>query len=324
MLTNFEYNYLWQKHFAAIVKPAINQNGCPADYCNYLNREHMFQDYLDIFRGFNSRGNTGIRPFLPCNNCWYYEHPFFDVNNLPLLKNKPSIKYLLLGEAAPTVKVASKHSSNCLIGHADSNNAYFYNILHTKHTGYYSAPLAAFNIGAALDCPENKLAGLLKLAEAGVVLIDLFPFSINYNDIRAVLNDTGITINYWMGSTNPATVINKLKYISTLKNNSTAAISIALIAPPKISHYIADKLQSSKLTLPAGYTIRSIKNYFTPVSNMITNSKKYFINWGNNSLLLNGIFANDTSMNLCPIYRCCGYSGSGTVPHELFIRNALL
>ena len=63
MLTRPQYENLWETHFSRIVPASILM----PDYCEYLNREHMLEDYLDIFRGINTRASRAIQP---CHG-WY-------------------------------------------------------------------------------------------------------------------------------------------------------------------------------------------------------------------------------------------------------------
>jgi len=167
MLTLAEYTNLWNTYFASVVPVASNPIGCPADYSEYINRENMLQDYLDIFRGINTRGNIKFRATPPFKS-WYYLHPFFDsVTGKSKLKKRPCIKYILIAEAPPDTKqVVLK--TNCLIAGGDKNNSFFYNILHLKNTDYFSAPLKAFGLKPKLNCPENKINGLLELVEISV------------------------------------------------------------------------------------------------------------------------------------------------------------
>jgi hypothetical protein len=161
MLTFAKYENLWNAHFAGInglrgqLMPPYNQ---------YLEAENMLEDYLDIFRGVNTRN-------LRANgdNPWYYDHPFFD-GDTPKLKEKPCIKYIMIGEARPKLK-------------NDKPGTYFYNVNHLGSTGWLREPFKAFNNNVwnqPLN-PLDKIKILLNLASKGYLLIDLYPFSIEYN-----------------------------------------------------------------------------------------------------------------------------------------------
>ena len=75
MLTNDEYNNLWENHFEGI--NGLDGQTIPSyDLENgYLEAENMLEDYLDIFRGVNTRNERGND-----GNEWYYEP--FDIKKL--------------------------------------------------------------------------------------------------------------------------------------------------------------------------------------------------------------------------------------------------
>ena len=187
MLTNDEYNDLWNDHFAPIAAGTM----MPL-YIEYAIRERMFQDYLDIFRGENTRIDGFGMP---------YPHPFFESDGkTPILKEKPCIKYIMIGECALPLKPNIPVKRICNIPNGDTNNTYFYNILHLGNTPYLNAPRLAFGCPDYRPCPENKIKTLLCLASKGVLLIDLFPFAINYNNLnienQIILNLFKSKINY--------------------------------------------------------------------------------------------------------------------------------
>jgi hypothetical protein len=170
MLNENQYNELWNDHFA----PIIPAGTIMPPYIEYAIRERMFQDYLDIFRGENTRVEGYGMPYL---------HPFFNPDGTPKLKEKPCIKYIMIGECAAPLNPIIPVLGNCAIPNGDTNNTYFYNILHLGFTQYLNAPRLAFGCPDYGPCPENKIETLLCLASKGVLLIDLFPFAINYNGL---------------------------------------------------------------------------------------------------------------------------------------------
>ena len=184
MLTRREYEDLWNSHFTGVgIRVVDNPNNCPTDYCDYLIREHMFEDYLDIFRGINSRGHRKIKLCEEGNN---EPHPFFNEKG-ELIKSdghkmtKPVLKYIMIGEAAPS-----------------KSGTYFYDINQINKTAWLSAPLNAFFNARMTAVPYIKPTHsleqrdlLFELANQGYLLIDLFPFAINYKNIRQNLNITG-------------------------------------------------------------------------------------------------------------------------------------
>ena len=181
MLTNAQYVNLWNVHFLPIVPAGTVM----PPYHEYVIRENMFQDYLDIFRGINTRGNIAIRPEEPA--IWYYEHPFFNPDGTSILDAIPCISYIMIGECAAPLNPIIPLVGDCDIPNGDNGNTYFYNILHLKNTPYLNAPRLAFNCPDYRPCPENKIETLSCLANNGVLLIDLFPFAIDYNNFN--IND---------------------------------------------------------------------------------------------------------------------------------------
>jgi hypothetical protein len=179
MLTNIDYNVLW-----------INVLGLPAqdipDYYIYLQREVYFQDYLDLFCCpkderptferviLNGRHTVAIPGLQPDPNGEYtildaqgyvrlivhHDFPYFG----KLCENR-TIKYILIGEAPPP-----------------SGN-YIYK---GDNTGYITAPLSAMGIQGL-----NGFERLCAFADKGYLLLDLFPFAVDFNNSsvnKAILN----------------------------------------------------------------------------------------------------------------------------------------
>lgn len=194
-------------------------------YNDFLISERMFQDYLDIFRGVNTRDPDFKMP---------YDHPFFDAEK-PVFDFKPCVKYVLVAEARPPSNVPIWN--NCIPLKGDLNNTYFYNIQHLKPTNYFNSLRIAFGLRKInFDCPVNKKKQLLEFAKKGVLMIDIFPFAIHYSSsLRVRLNITGVTQRYWNHKLNSYSVQNRLSSISNLFCNDW---DLALIAPCKISSFI--------------------------------------------------------------------------------------
>jgi hypothetical protein len=76
-MTRTEFNDQWIRDFAPLTTEAM------PSYDEFKISERMLEDYLDIFRGYNSREGDNLMP---------YPHPFFDENGNSLLKVKPCIK----------------------------------------------------------------------------------------------------------------------------------------------------------------------------------------------------------------------------------------
>ena len=282
MLTREEYEDLWNSHFTSVgirktSKEDDNPNDCPNDYCDYLIREHMFEDYLDIFRGRDTRA---IRHIQLCEE-WYYPHPYFE-NNVCLI-DTPALKYIMIGEAAPS-----------------SGKTYFYNINHLDSTSWLSAPVKAFRDSKKRRIPyatptnsNEKLNLLLELAKEGYLLIDLFPFALKFtSNLRKKINSKGVSDFFYKRL---QTKIGDI--LIELKEEPKADIKVAFSGPPTVHHYLAYKINIGTLPLLHSLICLTIPN----------------------SLNLKGCFPPPTQQ---PYFLCCTYDATNQNPHELFIRNA--
>jgi hypothetical protein len=225
MLTRKEFENQWNRDFAGLAPLAGEQM---PSYDEYRISERMLEDYLDIFRGFNSREEGMEMP---------YPHPFFDENGNLLLKEKPCIKYILIGEARPHLNTPI--SLNKCGG--DEDNTYFYNKTHIGKTPWLSAPRLNWGCPPYAPCPINKVDTLLCLASKGVLLLDLFPFAIPYGGIRNLLNTGGVTRSYWDDIANPYSLSNRITAIQRLLCNDW---DLSLIAPCIISGFIINPINA--------------------------------------------------------------------------------
>ncbi|MCX6230846.1 MAG: hypothetical protein NTZ33_04825 [Bacteroidetes bacterium] len=308
MLTLAEYNGLWEDNFAPIVGGILIP-----DYYQYIIRENMFEDYLDIFRGFNSRNNRVNQPIH-----WYYDHPFINNNGNLKLSKVPKIKYILIAEAAPkNIEV--------------DTITYIYNA-NIQGGGYITAPLRAFTIN---PIGMNSISRLLNLASNGVLILDLFPFAIKYTtDLRNLLNKVGVTLSFFNNPNNIYCITNRIVSIHRgglfamdFKNINPNA---CLIAPPIISHKIA-----TFLNIPEN--INNLLNFRIGLNQLLIpnplqlNLTDNYINVQiiPNSILgnrVNYVLVNDSGENIIriPSYCCLAYNETrGENPRALFIKNAL-
>jgi hypothetical protein len=312
MLTAIQYNNLW-------TLPAPNGFGLPAatipDYNYYVIREHMFEDYLDIFRGMDTRA-ARLAAF-PVAGMPYPANPFTPYINAIANgeKTKPCIKYILIAEAAPPLNPRVLTAAVL-----DPNNSYFYSTIDIKSTGYFSAPVTAFGIAGV-----NKLDKLVQLALAGVILVDIFPFATSYNSIRKDLINYGTLNEFFYGVMGtPESLIARIGALSIFFCNTESFPTATFIAPPKISHHLADNMRLGLIPQIPGVNIKLNLNQFGPNGGLlipgIALTPLYFI-WPVGDFL-NGVYYNINGLNRTPYIRCCSYSGAG-MPHEIFIRNAL-
>ena len=123
-------------------------------YADYLSRENFFEDYLDIFRGHDTRATRGLTG----------PHPFHAQLSDPDFV-APKIAYVLIGEAANS-----------------RSPTFFYDPTHLKSTNWLRSPLDAFGSGIAYPkTPSKKIGALFALAMKGFLLLDLYPFAIDYS-----------------------------------------------------------------------------------------------------------------------------------------------
>lgn len=137
------------------------------------------------------------------------------------------IKYILVAEAPAT------------------GDTYFYNCNHLYKTPYFSAICKAFDVRYEKPLTiESKNAALGILAEKGVVLIDLFPFSIPFtSSLRKKLMGKGITKKFWDGS-----VYSIKTQISALCPYLDSEWDLCLIAPPTLSCHIVGAYNAINIT----------------------------------------------------------------------------
>lgn len=305
MLNKNEYINLWESHFNEIT----NQN--LPDFQQYLIRENMLEDYLDIFRGINTRAERANT----LNNNWYYEHPFFNGNE-SILNEKPLIRYVLIGEAAPKV-------NNDII-------KYIYNIS-LSGGAYITAPLKAFNVNNVNNL--NPIERLLALANNGVLLIDLFPFATDYNNLRQNENFTQICIDFFDNINNNYSLMNRINRFRQeglcIEINIFDDVNTAIIAPPVTSNSIAIHALNNEVNF---ISLRIGRNIFEIQENNDEENISYWIDNTinpNNLIGLNGItypLLNDQNgyIERVPYFSCNCYNETrGENPRSLFIKNAL-
>jgi hypothetical protein len=299
MLTLMQYKDLW----TTVAPNGFGQAHAMPSYDEYVIRENQYQDYLDIFRGRSTRLMRGLNA----------KHPYQEYLNP---ENPPCIKKIMIGEAAPPL--------NPIINPLrDAENFYFYNTHHVGSTGYFIAPCTAFNIEG-----QDKANKLFDLAIKGVLLIDLFPFAVTYSTtFRNRLCNRNVVRSFWDGENNPYSIENRIMEISELL--CKVEVKLAFIAPPTISHYIAQGINNQDNVWPTfGCNHRQGLNAFNPEFDNIRGKFYSGIPLGSEIIGINGNYyplptaKNRTHCIQVPIYACCCYDGSGQRPHELFIRNA--
>jgi hypothetical protein len=269
MLQFDEFVALWQQDFAFYFP---NQN-LQTLFQSYLIRENHLEDFLDIYRGYDTRTRRGYTNNSPHR----FNHLFLGNYN---------IKYILVAEAAPF------------------GNNYIYR---NASGSYITAPLNAFNVSNVRNL--SSTARLENLAACGILVLDLFPFNLAFNErqgaVRHELIKSNTTLNYLIDLNNSYSIINRVNnLIATIPNCKLgSAVNAAFMATPLINNYLS--MHISGITLnPLG---------FQSGVNRVANNK-----------ICNG-FGNSYDMgNLTavPKFSADGCAASGS-PHATLIKNAL-
>lgn len=293
--TNQQYIALWNQY----VGPHTLLPMPP--YQDYLDRENFFQDYLDIFRGQDTRAARGLAG----------PHTF---GTYLLLNPRPAINYILIGEAAPSQGLT-----------------YFYNPNHWGSTRWLSAPLGAFNIaGGNPPNFQDKIIALYTLAANGFLLLDLYPFAIDYGLNRGQIRNMINYVPFW----------NHLMWSITVDfhNLINPGCHLALSGPANSHHQIATQLHNQTLfgtppylMHPQNCTLTWGNNYMNnvlgPAGVIVppTNQTPNLLNWqipGAGQFYLDGRFTVDPTNFNSPLYRCETWDASFQGPNSLFMKVA--
>jgi hypothetical protein len=333
ILSHADYLHRW----TAPAPNGFGQTICPPCYHEYLQREIYAQDFLDLYIGVATFTRT------PIGACYYVKitgNPILGVLGIPLhptlmiihegdeyllvdyeypwmgeLENACNrcIQYIMIAEAAPPQNIRT-----ATYGLNDNLNSYFYNYQHTLHTQYFTAPCSAFGILVG-----NKINKLIELANNGVLLLDLFPFAINYNGIRVNLNGCGTSENFLNGAyPNSITIrVADLLLDAILCNDFLLNVNAVLIAPPDTSYYIGNLINHG-LVLP-NLNFRLGNNTF--IAPHIVHSPRFYhyIPVGTSLVGIGALVYPLIGLTKTPILASCAYGGTGLVPHYIFIKNAL-
>ena len=337
ILSYEEYMFRW----TAPAPQGFGQTIDPPCYHEYLQREVYKQDYLDLFLGKKTFERNEI------NGKYYVKIPdleirlhesytiFHDKQLFILVDYKypwtceelkvRSIEYIMIGEAAP------------------SDMAYFFyyilNLQHEKtlkinknnkiikdYKGYVTAPYSAIIGNPAKKCNNSdKRDILIEFAKKGVLLVDLFPFAVDYDKLRNRLikkEEKSLSFICFKKLEEEITLLtNKISFHKEFKS--------VLIAPTKISYQLAKIINEKNVSV---LNLKKGENRFSEEHDNKNNF--FFIDIQTSNLLNNHYKISIPSINKkskekkikalsVPIYKCCAYSEAGTVPHATFIKNAL-
>ncbi len=319
MLTVSEYNKLWTGIIPNGFQQTLPVSG--DNYAAFCDRENMLQDYLDIFRGFNSRGIASLRPYPFINN--QLPNPFFNQNGKLISnqnqKNEPfQIKYILIGEAPPNMGVNYFYDTSAITG-----QSYLLEIFNAEYGG--NGP------GFAITSPLSsaiKIKALIDLANRGVLFLDLFPFATDFTLKGITRNNlviNGVASSFWCSNANPYNLIDRIMDLYKINNTifvNNLEVQLGLVAPPTISHFIASNINAGLLQIPTGASMHVSHNLFSIPTN-VYDRNNYFYLWPSNTIL-NAKFVKPKNIKLSPIFQCCGYGPAMTIPHRLYISNAMI
>jgi hypothetical protein len=254
-------------------------------YANYLSRENFLEDYLDIFRGRDTRATRGLLG----------PHPFHaQLSNTHFVA--PKIAYVLIGEAA--------HSSS---------DTFFYNPAHLKSTNWLRSPLEAFGCGASYPKTlKEKIAALYTLAMKGFLLLDLYPFALDYSSkMRAAID----YIPFW------EQLVDRINGLSA-HGLIQADCLLAFSGPAKTHHQIAVQLHNQHLHGAPQLISLPHQGMLTWGENILTNGlgasvpptrvQPLLFNWSlpGTGVDLDGRFPVDATNFYAPKYKCETWDGS--------------
>lgn len=295
ILSSLEFGKLWREFFETFLP---NQNLHPL-YYTYCQRENELEDYLDIFRGVDTRQlrNQNIAT----------HHKFAGI-----LHNGYSVRYILIAEAAPP-------GNNYI--YADANG------------DYIKAALKAFNVqNIDILTPIQKLE---ELAQNGILVLDIFPFNLDYNlnirgagmTLREILIDKNITLDFLVNTNVIYSIINRVNSLRCQINNflNHSNINTAFMATPIINNYLGALNFSGFLNFSSSpITIQNGLNSFNSHVSIDHARKRYYWPANPNMEIINsfGNNYNVEALTTSPFYTSSCNNGSGS-PHEILIRNSL-
>ena len=242
MLTQADYNNLWT------INLGLPLHNIPC-YFKYLQREVYFQDYLDLFCcpangnptferiNVNGRQTVFINGLHTDPNGVYtvvdqdsqvrliVEHDF-PFEKADLCKGR-KIRYILIGEAAPP------------------SGAYIYK---DAKGSYITAPLNAVRLNTGR---MNETERLLEFANNGFLLLDFFPFAINFDSTKIILNDhiLGLLTDLMINKINSLVCLNKENWVFCLVAPKRTSLSILLWLDTFCANYFNGKTTLHPLDL---------------------------------------------------------------------------
>jgi hypothetical protein len=295
ILSSHQFSALWSEFFSKFL-PYQNLYTLYRTYCT---RENHLEDYLDIFRGEDTRQRRNQNIETP--------HPFAGI-----LHNGYSVRYILIAEAAPP-------GTNYIYKDASGE--------------YIKAALKAFEVQNLdiLKTPQKLEA----LAQNGILILDLFPFNLDYNlliagagiRLREILIDKNITLDFLVNTDVIYSIINRVNTLRCQINNflNHNYINTAFMATPIINNYLGALNFSSFLDFSSSpIKIQNGLNSFNHHVSINHARKRYEWQPDPQIEIINsfGTNYNVGALRTSPFFSSSCNNGSGS-PHEILIKNAL-
>lgn len=188
MLTNLEYNDLWRTNLG------LPLHNIPC-YFQYLQREVYFQDYLDLFCCPTNGNPTYVRIVVHGHQTVFIQNLQADPNNAYTVIDGKGVVRLIVDYDFPFDRkelCKGRRIQYILIGEAaPPSGSYIYK---DAKGSYITAPLSAVGLNPTR---MSRTERLLEFANNGFLLLDFFPFAINFAPPGIVLNNVilGFFIN---------------------------------------------------------------------------------------------------------------------------------
>jgi hypothetical protein len=257
MLNYVQYVDLWQIEFV----PLFNPNALPVmpQYDEYVVREIQKQDYIDLF--------TGAITYVRIVGATIGVADTINVAHLGC----PGLINLIVGVypyQAALAGAVNRHISYILIGEAPpptTKQTFFYDVNHGC-SSWIDAPCQAFNINIGL----NKIHKLVALANKGVLLMDIYPFNINYTGwIRRHIN-----LNQFIHI-----LENQINLLQAFLLNIQFALVAVKITSQEIINYTNQRLVNGLML--NGIIINNIPYQINELTNNGNQPIDEFANWTN-------------------------------------------
>jgi len=307
MISKQQYDAIWRKYFVDL--PSLSFK---PEYFGYVNREVLFQDYLDLFRGYNTYTRVKNPYLLHCQEEYVCididgESIYYHVGKNAFLGHfgkQREIKHILIsGLEYSLIDLFSPYIDEAI------TEPYFKEIFKAFHIPY-----------------RTSVKNLIRLADLGILpALDIFPFDpiVIPKSTRDVMIISNKIDELWQSKENILSIVARIEELSA-SNILSSTTTIGLMTGAYLSEIISNKVESKilKIPCPGQCVINAYKNVFLPSSDEKVRNMNGYLIWKPGEIL-NSLFKNPTLFDLeTPYYRSSCYNSS-KLPDELFIKNAL-